>query len=393
MQAVVRFLSRWSRALTNRAFEAGWQAYEKGNYNAALRELLPLAKRGSGEAQAILGNMYHEAQGFSRDYIEAARWYRMASDQGHPSAQVNLATMYYEGQGVPQDYVEAARRFRLAAELGDPKAQFNLGVMYDQRIGGLEQSAEAMRWFLLAAEQGYADAQFNLGVMYGKGQSVSQNYVLAHMWLELAAASGDSEALKSRDAIGSMMTPEQMAEAQRLAQEFRPITRTQSALGIFRSEVGECCDAVRDRLGQERVLAMRATDLKFPDLATVVLDETSGASPAAIVKSARIRLGDIGRQVDLRVDAGRKASDALVQEMIGWLRWIEDLLDMGTILGADSENRALMGVHHALIRETEVTADQDLMGLLLRAHSLRVLLRTPRLRSRLNASRVEDRRS
>ena len=39
--------------------------------------------------------------------------------------------MYQNGRGVPQDDAEAAKWFRLAAEQGDAEAQHNLGVMYD----------------------------------------------------------------------------------------------------------------------------------------------------------------------------------------------------------------------------------------------------------------------
>ena len=55
--------------------------------------------------------------------------------------------------------------------------------------------------------------------MYIKGQGVAQNYIRAHMWLNLAAAQGDAGALASRDHLARMMTPAQVAEAQRLAQE------------------------------------------------------------------------------------------------------------------------------------------------------------------------------
>ena len=50
------------------------------------------------------------------DYATAAKWYRLAGEQGHVAAQLFLGLMYDEGQGVPQDYVEAAKWFRKAAD-------------------------------------------------------------------------------------------------------------------------------------------------------------------------------------------------------------------------------------------------------------------------------------
>ena len=41
----------------------------------------------------------------------------------------NRALMYERGNGVPQDYTEAARWYRLAADDGDDAAQCNLGLL------------------------------------------------------------------------------------------------------------------------------------------------------------------------------------------------------------------------------------------------------------------------
>ena len=80
-----------------------------------------------------------------------------------------------------------------------------------------------------AAEQGHAGAQYNRGVAYGKGKGVPQDYVQAHMWFNLAAsrfsaseAEDRDRAVENRDMIASRMTPEQLAEAQRLAREWKP---------------------------------------------------------------------------------------------------------------------------------------------------------------------------
>jgi TPR repeat protein len=55
--------------------------------------------------------------------------------------------------------------------------------------------------------------------MYAKGQGVVQDDTRAHMWYNLAATGGDSVAVKSRDIIAAKMTPQQIAEAQKLARE------------------------------------------------------------------------------------------------------------------------------------------------------------------------------
>ena len=167
-------------------FVEGLNAASKGDYATALREWRPLAEQGDADAQFNLGQMYRMGQGVAQDDAEAMKWYRKAAEQGHAKAQSNLGFMYDKGQGVAQD------------------------------------DAEAVKWYRKAAEQGDADAQSNLGVMYGMGQGVAQDIVLAHMWFNLAAAQGNENAVKGRDHVASKMTPDQIAEAQRLSQEWKP---------------------------------------------------------------------------------------------------------------------------------------------------------------------------
>jgi TPR repeat protein len=45
--------------------------------------------------------MYRDGDGVPEDDAEAARWYRLAADQGHAPAQFNLGLMHATGEGVP----------------------------------------------------------------------------------------------------------------------------------------------------------------------------------------------------------------------------------------------------------------------------------------------------
>jgi TPR repeat protein len=90
-------------------------------------------------------------------------------------------------------------------------------------------AAEMVKSYRRAAEQGVAEAQHNLGHMYRVGLGVPQDYVQAHMWFNLAASrfpaserENRERAVKNRDIVASKMTPDQIAEAQRLAREWKP---------------------------------------------------------------------------------------------------------------------------------------------------------------------------
>ena len=182
------------------------------------------AEQGVAEAQFNLGNMYDLGRGVPQDDTEAVRWYRLAAEQGDAGAQYNLGVMYQDGRGVPQDDTETVRWYQLAADQGFVAARVNLGFMYQGGRGVPQDDTEAVRWYRLAANQGFAVAQYNLGVMYRNGRGVPQDDVAAHMWLDLAGAqsSGYERDLyvKLRDDVAAGMTPEQIAEAQRLAREW-----------------------------------------------------------------------------------------------------------------------------------------------------------------------------
>ncbi|MCH7775994.1 MAG: sel1 repeat family protein, partial [Gemmatimonadetes bacterium] len=99
--------------------------------------------------------------------------------------------MYVHGKGVPQDY------------------------------------GEAVRWFREAANQGDAGAQTNLGIMYFIGEGMLRDLTQAYMWYDLASSrfppgAAHDGAVRNRDFVAKHMTPAQIAEAQRLAREWKP---------------------------------------------------------------------------------------------------------------------------------------------------------------------------
>jgi TPR repeat protein len=154
------------------------------------------------------------------DYATALRFWRPLAELGHFRAEFNLGGMYRKGQGLPQDYAEAAKWYRKAAEQDGAEAQYSLGQLYRKGQGLPQDYAEAAKWYRKAAEQGHRDAQFRLGVMHGNGEGVPQDIVQAHMLFSLAAAQEYEKAKETRDKAASEMTPDQIAEAQRMAREW-----------------------------------------------------------------------------------------------------------------------------------------------------------------------------
>ncbi|MBI1774068.1 MAG: sel1 repeat family protein [Proteobacteria bacterium] len=156
----------------------------------AIDTAAPKVERGLGTIEALIGDAYYYGHGVSRDYGEAVRMYRKAAAKSNATAQSTLGDIYFYGRGAPQDFVEA------------------------------------VKWWTLAAEANIATAQLNLSVMLANGDGTPQDYVSAHMYANLAASQlppGEDRdtAIKNRDIVAKLMSREQLAEAQRLALEWR----------------------------------------------------------------------------------------------------------------------------------------------------------------------------
>lgn len=133
------------------------------------------AEQGRSNAQFNLGRMHATGEGVPLNMAEAAKWWRAAADQGHAAVQYNLGLAYSRGQGVPADQGKAVRWWRAAAAQNNTAAQYNLAValFYGRGVfhgrGVDRDAAEALRLYRLAAAKNYTVAQVNLASMYDKG--------------------------------------------------------------------------------------------------------------------------------------------------------------------------------------------------------------------------------
>ena len=162
--------------------EEGLAAYERFDFATALTVLEPLAEQGNVEAQLRLGLMYHKGLGVRADRAKAMKWLRLAADQDNAQAQYVLDTIYWR----ENDY------------------------------------AETFKLLLRSAEHGYGYAQDYLGDMYAEGFGVPVDNVQAYFWHDRAAAQGVQNAAEKRDLIAKKLTPDEIAHAQKLAQEWKP---------------------------------------------------------------------------------------------------------------------------------------------------------------------------
>ena len=131
----------------------GFEAYERGDFVAAHEALLPRALDDDARAQLTLGMMYRAGQGVTKDFAEAARWYRRAAEQGNPLAQTYLAISYALGRGVPLDRAMALRWYRRAALQDHQDAQVRLAAAHEEGRGTPVDFVRAYVWYAVAASR------------------------------------------------------------------------------------------------------------------------------------------------------------------------------------------------------------------------------------------------
>ena len=135
------------------------------------------AQAGVAEAAAVLGTQYREGRGgVPRDPAEAARWFKVAAENGVPEAQYNLGLMYYRGEGVPRQLYEALRWMRQAATGGHVPAQRAVGQLYLTGLDTMGQDlTEARTWLASAASNGDRESQRLLGEL-DRAQAAERDY-------------------------------------------------------------------------------------------------------------------------------------------------------------------------------------------------------------------------
>ena len=133
-----------------------------------------------------------------RDYATAAKWFRLAGEQGDPAAQLGLGHMYEKGLGVPHDHAEAVKWYRKAAVQGFAWAQYSLGAAYTAGEGVRQDMAEGAKWYRKAAAQGLeVPAWTTLPSVFTQAPAAATGKVAKEAAEKKAARSGPAKTKKA----------------------------------------------------------------------------------------------------------------------------------------------------------------------------------------------------
>ncbi len=111
---------------TQRIIEEGNLLYNQGKYIEAIECFKQAAEYGRADAFFMLGKMYEDGNGVSRDYNKAFDYYISAANKGDAVAMNNLGVMYYEGRGRAVSFKSARNWFEKSIKAGNDGAKENL---------------------------------------------------------------------------------------------------------------------------------------------------------------------------------------------------------------------------------------------------------------------------
>jgi len=162
-------------------------AYDRANYQTALKVWQGQAEGGDADAQNYVGEIYLKGLGTQPDYAQAAQWFEKAAAQGSRRARINLGYMYEQGLGVAHDTAKALNFYRDASGISGDKLVFASSVTAEvqqahaesqalrEQLSGEQRNAEQLRAQveklraeLKSKQQGYEKSQRELNDARGK---------------------------------------------------------------------------------------------------------------------------------------------------------------------------------------------------------------------------------
>ncbi len=183
------------------------------------------------QAQFQLGERYYEGRAVEQDYCIAESWYRKSAENGHFKAQTKMCHIYdpfdvsmtalecidelpFDRSNLIAWSVEWERWHREAVRHGTLEALINFA--WHCRSNGTCTQVELIDALTRAAEMGHVESQFNLAGRLNQGP------VAAYMWWVIAAKGGNkfARSIVDADILNEWISPDQIAEAKRLAREW-----------------------------------------------------------------------------------------------------------------------------------------------------------------------------
>lgn len=140
---------------TQETIDTAWTLQKKDKNLEAAEIYKSYADKGDIRAQTELGIIYSDKT--IQNFEMAAKYYKMAADQGGAWANYALGTMHEEGKGVEKNTGYAEQRYIKSAERGEILAMDSLVSLYASASSPLsrnESKQQIRRWGTASFERG-----------------------------------------------------------------------------------------------------------------------------------------------------------------------------------------------------------------------------------------------
>jgi hypothetical protein len=141
--------------------KAGIEAWQKGDYDAAIAAWRPLAEKGDADAAFNLGQAYRLGRGVVVNLGAAQTWLGRAADKGHLDAQTTLGLLLFQNG----NRIGGLRWLKTAAERGEPRALLVYGTALYNGDGVPRDPVMAYAYVSRSAAQGLQPAKETLAEM------------------------------------------------------------------------------------------------------------------------------------------------------------------------------------------------------------------------------------
>ncbi len=159
--ALAALLLAVAPAAEAQSVKAGVEAWQRAEYESAVKIWRPLAEAGDADAAFNLGQAYRLGRGVPISLAAAQTWLERAARKGHLDAQTTLGLLLFNGG----NRVSGLRWLRTAAEEGEPRALLIYGTALFNGDGVVRDPVRAYAFVSRAAAQGLAPAQTTLAEM------------------------------------------------------------------------------------------------------------------------------------------------------------------------------------------------------------------------------------
>lgn len=142
---------------------SGIEAWQRGDYSAAVAAWRPLAEAGDADAAFNLGQAHRLGRGVALDLALAQSWLERAARKDHVDAQTTLGLLLFENGDRGGGLLWLAK----AAEKGEPRAMLVYGTALFNGDGVPQDPVLGYAFVSRAAAQGLAPARTTLAQMDG----------------------------------------------------------------------------------------------------------------------------------------------------------------------------------------------------------------------------------